>query len=241
MIDRSSLSPGQSLGHTLRVHRLLIFWIAQMADATSEAPTAQQQRASLDRMINRSVVGLIAAMVLVVATYAVIIAPNSQGLSFSPEAWGQFGDYFGGILNPLIACGAFFWLTRSVALQKQELEDTRVELRESKEAQQQLAARQLVTAELIALSAVLTSFDQQLSDLAHEKREVEGKLEDVTLGAYYGSDPRIREAAERIGAGYAKAEENREAIRARIVAVVESMNGPIGVSVSGTPQADAEG
>lgn len=56
---------------------------------------------------------------------------NNRGISGSPDSWGQFGDYVGGILNPLVAYFAFYWLTRSILLQKAELQDTRRALEES--------------------------------------------------------------------------------------------------------------
>ncbi|WP_289241953.1 hypothetical protein [Delftia sp.] len=45
--------------------------------------------------------------------------------SLDAEKWGQFGDFIGGLMNPLVAFAAFYWLTRSVKLQKQELAATR--------------------------------------------------------------------------------------------------------------------
>ena len=38
--------------------------------------------------------------------------------------WGTFGDFFGGILNPVIASFALYWLITSVNLQIQELKKT---------------------------------------------------------------------------------------------------------------------
>ena len=43
---------------------------------------------------------------------------NKQALSTDSSVWGAFGDFVGGILNPVIAYLAFYWLTRSVIIQK---------------------------------------------------------------------------------------------------------------------------
>ncbi len=56
-------------------------------------------------------------------------------LANDPEVWGQFGDYVGGLLNPLIAFLAFYWLTQSVILQKEELAATRDALVDSANSQ----------------------------------------------------------------------------------------------------------
>jgi len=39
--------------------------------------------------------------------------------------WSHFGDYVGGLLGPLFALLAFYWLTNSVLIQKEEMEATR--------------------------------------------------------------------------------------------------------------------
>ena len=57
-------------------------------------------------------------------------------LSEDPAVWGQFGDYIGGVLNPLCAYMAFIWLARSYMLQKSELAETRIALEHSQQAQQ---------------------------------------------------------------------------------------------------------
>jgi hypothetical protein len=60
---------------------------------------------------------------------------NEMELSIDPSYWGTFGDFFGGILNPIIAFCAFFWLAKSIRIQKQELEETRETLKESGKTQ----------------------------------------------------------------------------------------------------------
>jgi len=71
-----------------------------------------------------------------------------------PDKWGTFGDFFGGLMNPVVAFAAFYWLTQSVKLQKQELAETRHELKLAAEAQQQLVETGKVTVRIAALSAL---------------------------------------------------------------------------------------
>ena len=56
--------------------------------------------------------------------------------------WGTFGDFIGGILNPIFALFAFYWLTYSVRLQIKELKDTRTELQKAANAQVETAQHQ---------------------------------------------------------------------------------------------------
>ncbi|EJE52167.1 hypothetical protein PMI14_03145 [Acidovorax sp. CF316] len=84
--------------------------------------------------------------------------------------WGQFGDFIGGFLNPLVAFAAFYWLTQSVKLQKKELVDTRAALEEQAEA----AAASVRLQALVALYEVYDRdddrFEQRIISLEAELR-----------------------------------------------------------------------
>ncbi len=67
---------------------------------------------------------------------------QEQSVSSDTQIWGAFGDFIGGILNPIIAFSAFYWLTVSVLVQKKELEETRKALTESSAAQKALVEAQ---------------------------------------------------------------------------------------------------
>ena len=57
--------------------------------------------------------------------------------SSSQEHWGQFGDYIGGLMNPIVALGALVGIWYSIALQKTELRETRQVLQETQKATEQ--------------------------------------------------------------------------------------------------------
>lgn len=48
----------------------------------------------------------------------------SSELSSSQEKWGQFGDYFGGMLNPLLSFAAFLGLLTTIRVQRAESRKT---------------------------------------------------------------------------------------------------------------------
>ncbi|MEJ5028808.1 hypothetical protein [Comamonas sp. MYb69] len=79
------------------------------------------------------------------------------------DKWGTFGDFFGGLLNPIVAFAAFFWLTESVKLQKQELAETRAELKNAAEAQHLLVKNGRVGVELAATTALLEAINSQIA------------------------------------------------------------------------------
>ncbi len=82
----------------------------------------------------------LAGGVLAVLVAAYVIAFAQNGWSRNPDAWGQLGDYIGGLLNPLVAGFALMALVVSVRLQKAELAATRKELENSRLAIQEQAA-----------------------------------------------------------------------------------------------------
>ncbi|MEC4749776.1 hypothetical protein [Methylomicrobium sp. Wu6] len=85
-----------------------------------------------------------------------------QNLSNNTGAWGTFGDYVGGILNPVIAAFAFYLIAKTYELQKRELKTTTSLLKVSTDAQKDQI-------KLAALTALLNSNFTRISLLEAEK------------------------------------------------------------------------
>jgi hypothetical protein len=112
----------------------------------------------LEREISRAHTIVAAVMIGVVAAYGVWFwLVHSRPVSSAPDSWGQFGDFVGGLLNPLVAYAAFYWLTRSVRLQKEELHETRLALAEASRAQTDQAEHARTSVRLNALSTLTNS------------------------------------------------------------------------------------
>lgn len=89
-----------------------------------------------DTSINRSMMLVVIVYGFTLSSYfAWFLIINKGTLASDSAYWGQFGDFVGGFLNPLIAFSALYWLTRSVKLQKTELKETRKALEESADSQ----------------------------------------------------------------------------------------------------------
>jgi hypothetical protein len=117
-----------------------------------------QDQQSLSAGIRKSHRVISGLALLAVASYMVWFwLVRKQGLSDKPEVWGQFGDYVGGLLNPLVAYAAFYWLTRSVSLQKQELAETRTALEETSASQERQARSAQISLRVAALSSLINS------------------------------------------------------------------------------------
>lgn len=73
----------------------------------------------MNRRFMYTVVGI--AVVLIVAVIAMYISTFGTSRSFEHAAWGTFGDYFGGILNPVFALCAFLGVLWSLDMQTKQL------------------------------------------------------------------------------------------------------------------------
>lgn len=132
-----------------------------------------QLGASIDRW-KRALTAMGAALIGAYFTYFVLVVGLPAAVD--PDKWGTFGDFFGGLMNPIVAFAAFYWLTQSVKLQKQELADTRAELRAAAEAQRQLVENGVLTARLSALAALANAAHD---DLAINRQIQESIVADV--------------------------------------------------------------
>jgi large-conductance mechanosensitive channel len=68
----------------------------------------------------KTTVVIIVICVIVLVVFGFYFAYFHNGLSEKNEVWGTFGDYFGGILNPVIAAFALYLIVETYKLQKQE-------------------------------------------------------------------------------------------------------------------------
>lgn len=118
--------------------------------------------ADLDRQIKKSMTVIIGLILILPFLYSGWFWYNGAILSISSGDWGTLGDFLGGTLNPIIAFSAFYWLTKSVRFQREELAETRSALQESSEAQ----AKQVRLAALTALtSSIMTEVETQRSQI----------------------------------------------------------------------------
>jgi len=109
-----------------------------------------------------------------------------QGMSRGSEIWGQFGDYIGGVLNPVLGFLTFTGLLFTIALQYRELEQARqANLRQAEELD---AARETRDAALAAQRAQVQLMVRQ-NDQITQKQKLDDldksiRLQSVDLTEY---------------------------------------------------------
>ena len=117
----------------------------------------------IEKSVKRSRTVVLCIFMLTIITYLLwFFLIQKQELSTDASLWGSFGDFVGGILNPLIAYSAFYWLTVSVLIQKRELADTKKALIESSEAQKEQVAFSRISAKVEVLKLQLNQINMEL-------------------------------------------------------------------------------
>ncbi|MDP9929463.1 hypothetical protein [Variovorax paradoxus] len=113
---------------------------------------------TLAQTMNRSLRWLLAlgaaAAVGVQGTYLYKFGPGAWlTLSSDPAVWGQYGDYIGGLLNPIFSSLAFGGLVVTIVLQARQIDEARrsSELEEMQRVQSTIAGRidHLLTSQVI--------------------------------------------------------------------------------------------
>lgn len=151
-----------------------------------DARGINEEAKNIQKEIDRWKGGLILVAVALVAFYIMAFFslkdfPNS----LDAEKWGQFGDFLGGLMNPLVAFAAFFWLTQSVKLQKQELAETRAELRSAAEAQRDLVENGKISVRLAALTSLANAAHVEVTLAMSEVESIERNRPSEEIGTYF--------------------------------------------------------
>lgn len=122
------------------------------------------QTETLETRINRWKWGVAGFGVILIAAYFWYFGVKlEQPAAENAEKWGQFGDFVGGLLNPMVAFAAFYWLTQSVKLQKTELAETRKALEGAEEAQKKQAENSDKSVRIAALAAMVSAIQTQIT------------------------------------------------------------------------------
>ncbi|MFM2050823.1 MAG: hypothetical protein RL682_1314 [Pseudomonadota bacterium] len=134
---------------------------------TSEPPTLAREMDDLEKAANLSFAGVGVLGFLVVFAYFVKF--SGFGFSNNQADWGTLGDYIGGVLNPTISVVTLYWLTRSIILQRRELQESREALRDTAYSQSKQAASSEIAAKFQLLSIELEIISSELaSELSYQ-------------------------------------------------------------------------
>jgi hypothetical protein len=158
---------------------------------------------SRDKHLRSLLSWMISAAIIVLGTalLAYIVAFRKHPLTADAEAWGQFGDFLGGTVNPIIGFLTLVALVLTLTLQnrqlrlssnelrlsREELELTRGELQRSARAQELSEKALRAQAESAHQTAQLTALNFLLASYRTELQSLQGM-------AFAGNDPRANRA-----------------------------------------------
>lgn len=120
---------------------------------------------------------------LIVLGVIVLYWWNFGSLSIDTKHWGEFGDYFGGTLNPILSFLSLIALLSTIVLQSKELELTRDELKRS--ADVQAATKEVLDKQSETLAR--QQFETTLSSLLEQhNRILDGLTSPISVGSISG-------------------------------------------------------
>ncbi|MGZ8161061.1 MAG: hypothetical protein ACXWT4_19985, partial [Methylobacter sp.] len=137
----------------------------------------------------------IVAVVLVCSYFFSFSFPLPKGGDKAQEIWGQFGDYVGGILNPLFSLTTVAALLYTIILQSKELHESTEQLKLSAEAFQKqntvLEKQQFETTffQMLTLFNEIINSIETTAPIPHDVDD--GKGEPIRLPYGYDADTEV--------------------------------------------------
>lgn len=127
-----------------------------------------------------TVIAILAAMILIVPIVGYVLMYGSSP-AYSHEKWAQFGDFLGGVLNPLYAFLAFLALLYTINIQRTELKQARAEFRRSADAAQQQIDHLKLSAKQEDLIRIIRLIDQEICQLRQTLVSEPGTQPEITI------------------------------------------------------------
>ena len=110
---------------------------------------------------------LVFAFCLAIIIGSYILNFRNSSISNNPSDWGVLGDYFGGILNPLISLITLFFLIKTYLSQKEELHQTEIAANEQRKISQETAHIQLLSTKISASYEIIALYRGEMEGVTN--------------------------------------------------------------------------
>lgn len=117
------------------------------------------------KVIKLMVLFFILCMVMIIGIY--ILNFRSNPISNNPSDWGVLGDYFGGILNPLISLITLSFLIKTYLYQKKETIQGQSAADEQRSIAQKTARIQLLNTKISARYDAMTFYKSEMDGVTN--------------------------------------------------------------------------
>lgn len=170
--------------------------------------TEKEKGIFIPRWLKLLAIGLGVFLVVIIGTYLITFRSYSIG---EPANFGQFGDYIGGLLNPILTFFTIFLLVWSInkqleelELTRNELELTRIELKHSAEAMDSAQQAHHKSYELQLNEVKRTQLQQALNEQYQEFESkwtrrfliINSKIDTLSLEDVF--DLKVHQTAEKV-------------------------------------------
>ncbi len=125
--------------------------------STSSIPSSSNESPWMEKNLS-----YILGVILLIAAVAIVVVVSLYANNFSRyfstqnDAWGQFGDYIGGTLNPLLSFLALIALLLTLWIQARSLDTARRQMTQQSEVAS-------LSAQISAITALLSSLNDQIT------------------------------------------------------------------------------
>jgi hypothetical protein len=145
------------------------------------------------------IIGITAGLLLLVPVIPYISMYGSD-LIYSHEKWGQFGDFFGGIMNPIYALLAFLALLYTISQQALEMRQATNEFRRSADTMQKQIDHLSLASRKEDLFKIIKDIDDELGEIHSIIVSAEGKQPVLNLSHITHEGFRLRNTSVKSGA-----------------------------------------
>ncbi|HBS6405092.1 hypothetical protein KPC190_00754 [Klebsiella pneumoniae] len=112
------------------------------------------------KLINILFILFILCVFFIIGSYAINF--GNSPISKDPSNWGVLGDYFGGILNPLISTITLIFLIKTYLTQKEEIHKSDIEADYQRKISLKIASLQLLNTQISASQDLISLYKSEM-------------------------------------------------------------------------------
>lgn len=110
------------------------------------------------------------AIFVVITVFSYVWNFHDTSISKDPAQWGVLGDYFGGVLNPLISIVTLYFLVRNYLIQRLEIQKMEESAKEQTEVSHKTAKINLLQTKISASNEMIRTFLHEMDRVTQATR-----------------------------------------------------------------------
>lgn len=184
------------------------------------------------KVVNIVWVALVLVFVTVILYFLYFYLSPSGTIARDRESWGVFGDFIGGVANPLIGAATLLIVASAYLVQRKELTNTVAALKESASAQERQVKLSALQGKISAHAAILSSYTESISRVHSELRRIANFDHNGIAYDFHGNRLKAGDKLEkefgRLGGMLDTAVKNEDEAQANLDAVMKELDEELG-------------